>query len=334
MNRTLRILNIEDSERDIVLLRHHLSRAGYDLIFDSVETPAAMKAALETREWDVILCDYSMPQFNALAALKLLKEMKLDLPFIVISGTIGEEVAVAAMRAGAHDYLMKDNLLRLAPTIERELQEAENRRARRGAEEALRETVRSKEESLAVLDTLLSTAPIGFAFHNRDLVYERINESLAAINGLPVEQHLGRTLREVLPEMAAVLEPLLERVLESGKPVIDLELSGETPAEPGQWRYWLTSFYPVRMQGGETLGVGVLVSEITERKLAEKALRESEERYRLLFESNPHPMWVYDLETLTFLAVNEAAIHHYGAGVERRLGLSFCLRPLLGRGIE
>src|SRR5436190_23622001 len=102
LNRTLRVLNVEDSERDIVLLRHHLSHAGYDLIFESVETAAAMKAALETREWDVILCDYSMPQFNALAALKLVKDMGLDLPFIIISGTIGEVVAVAAMRAGAH----------------------------------------------------------------------------------------------------------------------------------------------------------------------------------------------------------------------------------------
>src|SRR5712691_8881384 len=322
MNRTLRILNIEDSERDIVLLRHHLSRAGYDLIFDRVETPAAMKTALETREWDVILCDYSLPQFNALAALKLLKEMECDLPFIIVSGTIGEEGAIEAMRAGAHDYLMKGNLLRLVPAIERELQEAENRRARRGAEEALRETARSKEESLALLDTLLSTAPVGFAFHNRDLVYERINESLAAINGLPVEQHLGRTLREVLPEMAAVLEPHLQRVLEMGEPVIDLELSGETPAEPGQQRHLLTSFYPVRMQGGETLGVGLLVSEITERKLAEEALRESEERYRLLFESNPHPLWVYDVETLAFLAVNEAAIRHYGYSCEEFLHMT------------
>jgi two-component system cell cycle sensor histidine kinase/response regulator CckA len=322
MKRTLRVLNVEDSERDVALLRLHLSRAGYELIFGQVETSSAMKVALETREWDVVLSDYSMPTFNALAALKLLKEMKVDLPFIIISGTIGEEVAVAAMRAGAHDYLMKDNLLRLAPTIERELQEAKNRRARQGAEEALRESVRTKEESLALLDTLLSTAPVGFAFHNRDLVYERINESLAAINGLTVEQHLGHTLREVLPEMAAVVEPLLQRVLEWGKPVIDLELSGPRSAELGQQRYLLTSFYPVRMQGGETLGIGVLVSDITERKLAEQALRESEERYRLLFESNPHPMWVYDVVTLAFLAVNEAAIQHYGYSREEFLSMT------------
>ena len=140
MNRTLRVLNIEGAERDVELLRHHLSQAGYEVISERVETPAALRAALETREWDVILSDYSMPKFNALAALKVLKETGLDLPFIIISATIGEEIAVQTLRAGAHDYLMKDKLLRLVPTIERELQEVGNRRARRLAEEALQES--------------------------------------------------------------------------------------------------------------------------------------------------------------------------------------------------
>ncbi|HEY2971234.1 MAG TPA: PAS domain S-box protein [Pyrinomonadaceae bacterium] len=152
----------------------------------------------------------------------------------------------------------------------------ENITERKRAQQALQESVRSKAESLALLDTILSSAPIGFAFHGPDLVYQRINETLAAINGLPVEQHIGRTLREVLPEMAEVLEPLLKRVLETGKPVMALELSGETPADPGQQHYWVVSLYPVHMQGGETLGVGVLVAEITERKRAEEALRQSE----------------------------------------------------------
>src|SRR5437588_6405883 len=139
-NRTLRVLHVEDSERDVALLTRHLARAGYELISERVETPEAMRAALEAQERDVILCDYSMPHFNALSALALLQEMGLDIPFIIISGTIGEEIAVEAMRAGAHDYLMKDNLVRLAPTIERELHEAENRRARRQAEASLRES--------------------------------------------------------------------------------------------------------------------------------------------------------------------------------------------------
>ena len=147
---------------------------------------------------------------------------------------------------------------------------------RKRAVQVLQETARSKAESLALLDTILSTAPIGFAFHNRDLCYERINESLAAINGLSVQQHLGKTLRQVLPEMSEILEPLLQRVIDTGEPITDLEISGETPADLLHQHYWLVSFYPVRMQEGELLGVGVLVSEITERKRAEEALRRSE----------------------------------------------------------
>ena len=138
MNRTLRVLNVEDSEQDLALLQRHLTRAGYTLVSDRVDTAAAMKAALETREWDIVLCDYSMPTFSALVALELMREMKLDVPFIIISGTIGEESAVEAMRAGAHDYLMKHSLARLVPAIERELNEAVNRKARRRAEEQLR----------------------------------------------------------------------------------------------------------------------------------------------------------------------------------------------------
>ena len=144
---------------------------------------------------------------------------------------------------------------------------------RKRGEEELQETVRSKAESLALLDTILSTAPIGFAFHGRDLVYQRINESLAAINGLPVEQHLGKTLREVLPEMSVVLEPLLQRVIDTAEPILDLEITSETPADLSHEHYWLVSFYPVRMQEGELLGVGVLVSEITERKKEGRGLR-------------------------------------------------------------
>src|SRR6185295_3486129 len=147
---------------------------------------------------------------------------------------------------------------------------------RKQAEEALRETVRSKQESLALLDSLLDTAPIGFAFHTPDLIYQRINESLASINGLSVKEHLGHTLREVLPEMAEVVEPIMRRVLSTGEPVLDLELSGATRADPGGQHHWLASFYPVRMPAGEILGIGCLVSEITDRKQLEDQLRQSQ----------------------------------------------------------
>src|SRR6266566_604084 len=115
MTKALRVLHVEDQERDAALLKRHLSGAGYRVTSERVDTTVAMRTALEAHEWDVILCDYSMPQFNALAALALMKEMRLDIPVIIISGTIGEASAVEAMRAGARDYLMKDRLARLAP---------------------------------------------------------------------------------------------------------------------------------------------------------------------------------------------------------------------------
>ena len=99
-----------------------------------------MIESLQRQAWDIVIADYALPAFNGLAALALLKEKKIDIPFIIVSGTIGEDVAVQAMKAGAHDYVMKGNLARLIPAIQREMDEAEIRRERRHAEEALRES--------------------------------------------------------------------------------------------------------------------------------------------------------------------------------------------------
>ena len=125
MNELLRVLIIEDSEDDAELLAIELERGGYDIVYQRVDTKIDMQAALKNLPaWDIVLADYSMPRFSAIAALNLLKELELDLPFIVVSGSIGEDTAVAAMRAGAHDYLIKGNLTRLVPAVERELREA------------------------------------------------------------------------------------------------------------------------------------------------------------------------------------------------------------------
>ncbi len=137
MPKPLSILIVEDSADDLFLLLHELRKGGYEPDYLSVCTSKTMSQALAARSWDVVTSDYNMPGFSALAALKLLQESGLDIPFVVVSGKIGEDQAVAAMKAGAHDYVMKQNLSRLAPALEREIREAGERRMRREAEIAL-----------------------------------------------------------------------------------------------------------------------------------------------------------------------------------------------------
>lgn len=137
MTDTIRMLILEDSEDDLLLLLREVRKSGLELTHHCVDNAAAMCEALDRQEWDIIIADYNMPQFGALAGLGIVKERRLDIPFIIVSGKIGEDLAVAAMKAGAHDYLMKGNLSRLVPAIEREIREAGERQRRRQAEEAI-----------------------------------------------------------------------------------------------------------------------------------------------------------------------------------------------------
>ena len=127
----LRVLIADDSENDVLILLHTLRKAGYELVYERVCTAPAMKAALQRQVWDFVISDYEMPNFGGFEALQLLKDSGHDLPFILVSAVVSEETAVAAMKAGAHDYIMKRKLARLAPAIERELREAQTRVCRK-----------------------------------------------------------------------------------------------------------------------------------------------------------------------------------------------------------
>lgn len=197
---TLRVLNVEDSPRDAVLLQRHLTQAGAKLISQRVDTAADMRRALESAEWDVILCDYKMPQFSAHGALTLLKETGLDIPLIVISGTVGEDVAVETMVAGANDYLMKDNLTRLLPTIEREIEEAKNRRQRRQAEQEVRKAKEAAEAANLAKDRFLShvshelRTPLTVIHQYVTLILDGFSGDISP----EIREHLNTVLRNAL----------------------------------------------------------------------------------------------------------------------------------------
>jgi signal transduction histidine kinase len=142
MSVPLRVLMVEDSEDDAALLGRQLRRGGYEVTFQRVDSSAAMSAAIEREKWDLVICDYSMPHFSGTDALKLLRAKDSEVPFIFVSGTIGEETAVDALKLGAQDYLMKDNLKRLVPAIQRELRQVEQRRERKRLEHHVQELQR------------------------------------------------------------------------------------------------------------------------------------------------------------------------------------------------
>ena len=280
----LRVLLIEDSEADALLLLRELRRGGYDPASERVDTAAALNAALTRQQWDLITCDWVMPQFSAPAALQLIQRSGCDVPIIIVSGEVGEEVAVSAMKAGAHDYVGKHKLARLVPAIERELREAENRRARTRAAAALSASEHRVYQQLAEIEHIYRTTPVGICFLDCNLRFVRINERLAAMNGQPIEAHIGRSIHEIVPEFAATIEEACRRAIERREPQVDVEISGASPANPAEHGVWLQSYYPVSAEDGSLLGLNVLVVDVTERKRVEEALQRSERHFRSLIE--------------------------------------------------
>lgn len=158
MSEQIHLLIVEDSEEDALLLLHELKRGGIDPVYERADTAEKYQQILQSGQWDIVIADYRLPGFSALAALEILNASGLDLPFIIISGKIGEDLAVAAMKAGANDYVMKNNLSRLVPAIQRELRDAQERRGRREAQEALKNQFRQISTIFDSLNALVYVA--------------------------------------------------------------------------------------------------------------------------------------------------------------------------------
>lgn len=347
MDSTLRILHVEDSEADVMLLSRHLTTAGYRIVSDRVDTADAMEAALAACEWDIILCDYSMPTFNAIGALKTLHSSGLDIPLIIISGTVGEEIAVEAMLTGANDYLPKDNLKRLVPTIERELHAAENRRRQRRAEEERRLMFEIIQGGVSTpnLDEFLKLVHRSI----RQVVYAEncfvmLNDPVTKINRFAFWVDKMASVPDPKPigkGFASYVLRTSEALLLTDEVRAKLRITGEAEQPGGKPAAWLGA--PLRTSSG-TIGVLVVqhyenkdaydqldleflasvgdqIALAIERKRTEVALSDSEERYRELVENAIDMIYSHDLEG-NYTSVNRAAEEITGYTREETLSMN------------
>jgi PAS domain S-box-containing protein len=272
MKTKLRVLIIEDSEDDAILVKRQLEQSGYDPSVERVENAADMNAALSRQPWDLVISDYSVPGFNTLAALSVVRGRQLDVPFIIVSGTIGEETAVAAMKAGAHDYVMKSNLARLAPAVERELREAANRTARREAEWSLRESeLRNRRLWENCPDAVLLMDPDGridFANPAARRVFNSPQREIAGMN-------FFQLLPENLPDEQRATMAAYLRAGEGAANWYAREVEGRRRS--GTEVILEISFSDLKLNGQRRI-VG-FVRNITTRKLAERELRKNEQQF-------------------------------------------------------
>lgn len=164
---------------------------------------------------------------------------------------------------------------------------------RKQTELSLLQSQMQVQRQLAEIETIYQSAPVGLNVLDRNLRFVRINERLAEMNGLPVEAHIGRTVRELLPDLADTAEALLRPIFDSGEPLLNVEIRGETPAQPGVQRVWLESFLPLK-QGDRVIGINTVCEEITERIQIEEALKASEAKFRQMADHAPVMIWVSD----------------------------------------
>lgn len=275
IEKKLRILVIEDSENDAFLLLREIRRLGYKVESLRVETADAVRSELAKNNWDLIICDYSLPQFDATSALSILKSTDLDIPFIIVSGTIGEETAVNALKSGAHDFFVKGKYARLGPAIERELREAEIRRERRRAEESLRE----KEQLLSEAQRIGHIGSWSLDILSDSLQYSDEMYRLLGVSA-PEFQHTSEAFINLVYSVDRPTVAQWMKDIKNGRPTRELDF--RILHSNGELRYiqcrgaliYDNTAMPVRFVG--------TAQDISERKIAEIQIRQQISRLTAL----------------------------------------------------
>jgi PAS domain S-box-containing protein len=256
MDNQLQVLIVEDSVEDTFFIVRELQRSGFQVDFERVETQAAMAEALETQDWDVIISDYSMPQFSGMAALALYLQKGLDAPFLIVSGAVGEDRAVEVVKAGAHDYVMKDNLARLVPAVRRELSAAQERRIRRQTDATvtyLASLVRSCDD--AIIGKTLEGTVVSW------------NAGAERLYGYTADEIVGRSISLLYPTYRPEELPDVLQKVRRGEHVEATETV--RVRKDGRAVEVSVTISPVRDNSGRIIGASSVARDITQRKLEE-----------------------------------------------------------------
>ena len=303
MNRPLHILHLEDEPDFAELVSTMLLEDSLSVKISRVGDKKAYVEALEAEKYDLILSDFHLPSFTGLDALALAKKKCPETPFILISGTIGETAAVESLKAGATDYLLKQKPERLPSAVRRAVEEAAER-------VKLRETEAELARREKYFRTLTENSLDVLSIVNREGVFTYISPSIERTLGWKPDELMGQS------SFARVHPDDLPRVMEAFQSLLDypqraVRIECRQQHKNSSWVH-LELFARNEFKDPDIGGVVAHTRDVTDRWQAEEELRHSEKQYRLLFQENPNPMWVFDMESLTILEVNEAAVQHYG----------------------
>ena len=278
MSKSLRVLIVEDSRFDAMVLLGELEKGGYIPEYELVDAPEAMHAALTGKLWDIVISDYVMPNFSGLDAIRLMQKSGLDIPIIIVSGKIGEDTAVEAMKAGAHDYLIKGNLARLIPAIERELSEADGRRKRKRAEAELKST---KEK----LESFINNTSDAITITDLEGNILQVNKGFEKIYGWTAEEAMGMKLPTIPDHIMPETRNLLEEV-KAGKVVT----AHETVRQRKDRSLFDVSatISSIKDAAGNVVAFAGISRDITERKRAEEQTRCSLKEKEILLREIHH----------------------------------------------